>query len=124
MNKNDTLIKKAGAKFELQDKVFSIKDAVIKTNIFEIDANGSVGLDLNTELNTMLYVNPDITASLENKLDGLKILCDPSGRITVGGNLKGTIPHLKYKPNKDFRKKTKKFLMQEGGNILGVLFGG
>jgi hypothetical protein len=47
---------------------------------------------------------------------------DDSKRITVDASLKGVIPHLKYKPNKDFRKKSKKALIEEGGNILGILF--
>jgi len=59
---------------------------------------------------------------LVNELDGLKYLCDDSKRIAIGASLKGVIPHLKYKPNKDFRKKSRKALIKEVGGILNALF--
>ena len=76
------------------------------------------------DMQTMLHLNGDISAALVNELDGLKYLMDDSKRIAIDASLKGVIPHLKYKPNKDFRKKSKKVLIEEGGNILGVLLGG
>jgi hypothetical protein len=120
----DTVIKKAKAEFSFHDKTFFINDSLIDTNIFELTAKGSVDQGLNTDMQTMLRLNEDVSASLINEIDGLKLLCDDSKRIAIDASLKGIIPHLKYKPNKDFRKKSKKLLMQEGGNILGILLGG
>ena len=121
---NDTLINKADAKFAYHDKTLFVTDATIQTNIFEFTAQGTLDQALNTDMQTILHVNPEVTAALESRLEGVKILCDSSNRITVGASLQGVIPRLKYKPNKDFRKKTKRFLIEEGGNILGALFGG
>jgi AsmA family len=120
----DTIVEKAEAKFSFHDKVVYLDDSVIKTNIFEFTARGSVDQGLNTDMQTMLHLNTDISTALVNDLEGLKSLCDDSKRIAIGASLKGVIPHLKYKPNKDFRKKSKKALIEEGGNILGVLLGG
>ena len=120
----DIAIEKAEAKFSLHDKIFFIDDFLIKTNIFELTAKGSVDQGLNMDMQTMLHLNRDVSAALVNEFEGLKYLMDDSKRIAIDAGLKGVIPHLKYKPNKDFRKKSKKVLMEEGGNILGVLLGG
>ena len=118
----DTVIEKAEAKFSFHDKTVFIDDFLIQTNIFEFTAKGSVDQGLNMDMQTMLHLNGDISAALVNELDGLKYLMDDSKRIAIDASLKGVIPHLKYKPNKDFRKKSKKALIEEGGNILGSLF--
>jgi len=115
---NDTVIEKAEAKFSFHDKIVFIDDSLIKTNIFEFTAKGSVDQGLNTDMQTMLHLNKDVSAALINEFDGLKSLCDDSKRIAIDASLKGIFPHLKYKPNKDFRKKSKKFLIEEGGNFL------
>ena len=71
---------------------------------------------LNMDMQTMLRLNNDVSAALVNEFEGLKYFMDDSKRIAIGASLKGVIPHLKYKPNKDFRKKSKKVLIEEGGN--------
>ncbi len=114
----DTVIEKAEAKFSFHDKTVFIDDSLIKTNIFELKAQGSVDQGLNMDMQTMLRLNEDVSAALVNELEGLKFLCDDSKRIAIGASLKGVMPHLKYKPNKDFRKKSKKALIEEGGNFL------
>jgi len=121
---DDTFIEKAEAQFSIHDKTMFIEDLIIQTNIFEMTAKGSVDQGLNLDMQTMLHLNTDVSASLVNELDGLKFLCDGSKRIAIGASLEGIIPHLKYKPNKDFKKKSRKALIEEGGNLLGVLFGG
>jgi hypothetical protein len=120
----DTVIEKAETKFSFHDKAVFIDDFLIKTNIFELTAKGSVDQGLNMDMQTMLHLNGDVSAALVNEFDGLKYLMDDSKRIAIDASLKGVIPHLKYKPNKDFRKKSKKFLIEEGGNILGAFLGG
>ena len=121
---DDTILEKAEAKFSLHDKAIFIDESLIQTNIFELTAKGSVDQGLNTDIQTMLHLNADVSALLVNELDGLKLLCDDSKRIAIDASLTGVIPRLKYKPNKDFRKKSKQMLMEEGGNILGALLGG
>jgi len=121
---DDTIIDQLHARFSYHDKTLFIDDSLIKTNIFEMTAKGSIDQGLNLDMQTKLHLNTDISASLVNELDGLKYLMDDSNRIAIGGGLKGRIPHLKYKPDKDFKKKSKKAFIEEGGNILGVLLGG
>jgi len=121
---DDTIIEKAEAKFSFHDKTIFIDDSLVKTNIFELTAQGSMDQGFNMDMQTMLHLNEDVTAALVDKLEGFKYLMDDSKRIAIGASLKGVIPHLKYKPNKDFRKKSRKALMQEGGNILGIFLGG
>jgi len=114
----DTIIDKATAQFSIHDKTVFIDSFTIKTNIFEFTAKGSIDQGLNTDLQTMLHLNSDVSASLVGTLTGLKFLYDDTNRIAIGASLKGVIPHLKYKPDKDFRKKGKKALIEEGGNFL------
>ena len=90
--------------------------------MLEFNAKGSMDEGFNLNMDTMLHVNNDISSVLVGELDGLRYLCDDSKRITIGASLSGEITHLKYKPNKDFRKKSKRFLIEEGGGILGLLF--
>ncbi len=104
----NTVIEKAEAEFSLHDKAVFIDNSLIKTNIFEFTAKGPVDQGLNMDMQTMLYLNTDISATLVNEFEGLKFLCDDTKRIAIDAGLKGVIPHLKYKPNKDFRKKGKK----------------
>ena len=120
----DTVLEKAEIAFSIHDKTVFIDNSLIKTNMFEFKAQGSIDEGLNTDLQTMLHLSNDVSAALIDELGGLKVLCDDSDRIAIGASLKGVVPHLKYKPNKDFKKKSRKALIEEGGNILGVLFGG
>jgi len=120
----DTVIEKAEAQFSLHGRTFVIDDSVVKTDIFEFTAKGSVDQGLSMDMQTMLHLNEDVSAALIDEFEGLKYLCDDTKRIAIDATLKGVIPHLKYKPNKDFRKKSRKMLMEEGGNILGTLLGG
>ena len=121
---NDTVIEKARARFSLQNKTVTIEDSLIQTNVLEFSAKGSIDQGSSMDMETMLHLNSDISAALVNEFAGMKLLCDESDRIAIGASLKGVIPHLKYKPNKDFRKKSKRFFIEEGGNILGVFLGG
>jgi len=120
----DTMIEKARAQFSYQDKVLSIGDSLLQTDMIELKAQGSVNQGMHVDLQTTLHLNNNVSDELISKIEGLKILCDESNRITMGGALQGDYPHLKYKPNKDFRKKSKRFFLEEGGNILGILLGG
>jgi len=110
---NDTIIDKVQAQFSLHDKTVFIDDSLIKTNIFEFTAKGSVDNGLNMDMQTMLHLNADVSAALVNELEGLKFLCDDSKRITIDAGFKGVFPHLKYKLNKDFRKKSKNALFRQ-----------
>ena len=116
----DTVIEKAEAEFSLHDKTVFIDNFLVKTNIFEFTAKGPVDQGLNIDMQTMLYLNGDISAALVNRLDGLKYLMDDSKRIAIDASLKGVIPHLQYKPNKDFRKKGKKTINALFRQLLGV----
>ena len=116
----DTVIEKAEAEFSLHDKTVFIDNFLVKTNIFEFTAKGPVDQGLNIDMQTMLYLNGDISAALVNRLDGLKYLMDDSKRIAIDASLKGVIPHLQYKPNKDFRKKGKKTINALFRQLLGA----
>jgi len=120
----DTVIQRLEAKFSFHDKTLFIDNSLIQTNIFELTAQGSVDEGLNADMQTTLHLNEDVSNALVHELEGLRFLCDDTKRIVIGASLKGVISHLKYKPNKEFRKKSKKILMEEGGNILGALLGG
>jgi hypothetical protein len=118
-----TVIEKAEAKFSFHDKAVFIDDSLIQANIFEFTAKGTLDQGLNMDMETMLHLNNDVSAALVNKLEALKYLYDDSKRITIDASLKGVIPHLKYKPNKDFRKKSKQAFIEGSGDILGLLLG-
>ena len=121
---DDTVIKKAGAQFSYHDKTFFIDNSLIKTNILEFTAKGSFDQGLNMDMETMLRVNADVSADLINEFGGLRFFGDDTKRIAIGASLKGIFPHLKYKPNKDFKKQSRKAFMAAGGSILGALLGG
>jgi AsmA family len=120
----DTQIQRAEAKFHWQDKTVLIDDLLLQTNIFELKASGSVGQGLMVDMQTVLHLNRDVSQGLIHEFDGLRFLQDGSGRVTIEASLEGQAPHLKYKPSKDFRKKSRKALFEEGANILGALLGG
>ena len=117
---DDTGVQKAEAKFSYHDNTVFFDDILVKTNILEFNAQGSVDQGLNTDMQTMLRLNTDISASLVNGLDGLKYLCDDSKRIAIGGSLKGVYPHLKYRSDKDFKKKSKKVFNAMFRQLLGA----
>lgn len=120
----DTVFDAARISFSLHDNTVFIDDALFKTGIFEFSAKGRVDRDLTTDIQTILRLSSDASGSLTGKFPGFKSLEDGSGRITMSAALKGVFPHLTYKPDKDFRKKSKKALWQEGGNILSTILGG
>ncbi len=111
---HDTIIGRAQAQFAYHDQKLDISHALVKTNVFELSAQGSVDLKgMGVDLQTLLHVNPDISASLVNAFGALRILCDESGRITIDAGLKGNYPRIKYKPSKDFRKKSRNALFRQ-----------
>ncbi len=116
----DTVIEKAETKFSFHDKTVFIDDFTLKTDILEFNAQGSVGEGLNVDLQTMLHLNTANSAALVNGLEGLKYLCDDSKRIAIGGSLNGVYPHLKYRSDKDFKKKTKKVFNAMFRQLLGA----
>lgn len=118
----DMFVDKATAQFSVHDGTVFINDSLIQTNIFELTAQGSVDRGLKMDMQTMLHLNADVSADLVNAVDGLQFLMDDSKRIAIGGNVSGVIPHVKYKPNKEFRKKSKKALISLGGNIFKSFF--
>jgi hypothetical protein len=120
----DTLIENAQTHFSLHEGTLVIDNALVHTNLVEATAKGTIDQGLNTDMQTTLHLNSDVTDSLVGQMPGLKMLCDDSNRIAINASLSGRLPHLKYKPDKDFRKKSRRALMQEGANILGALLGG
>jgi hypothetical protein len=117
---DDTAVERAEAKFSYHDKTVFIDDFQLKTNILELNAQGSVDQGFDTDLKTMLRLNTDISTALVNQLDGLKYLCDDNKRIAIGGTLKGVYPHLKYRSDKDFKKKSKKVFNAVFRQLLGA----
>jgi len=124
MDANDTLINEARAAVSYHDQKYFFDDLSLQTNFFELTAKGTLDQDSQVDMQTKLYLNTDVSNSLIDKINGLKMLADDSGRIAIPASLTGNFPHLKYKVSKDFRKKSRKMLMREGGNILGALLGG
>jgi len=102
----------------VHDKTFFIEDSLVETNILDLTAKGSVDQGLNTDLQTMLHLSGDVSAALANGFEGLKYFMDDNKRIAIGAQVKGVIPHLKYKPDKDFRKKSKKAFKNFLMNLL------
>ena len=84
----DTAIEKAEAEFSLHDKVVFIDHLLIKTNILELTAKGSVDQGFNMDMQTMLHLNGDVSAALVNEFEGLKYLMDDSKRIAIDASLK------------------------------------
>jgi len=124
VNTSDTVIKDAKIGFSIRDKTLFIDTCHIETNILDLDGHGSVDQALKVDMQTMLHLNQDVSSALVNELGGFQGLMDDTKRIAVGAALTGVYPHLKYKTDKDFRKKSRKALMKEGGNVLGILLGG
>jgi len=124
LNERDTVLEQGDAVFSFHDQTLFLDDLLLKTDMFEFKARGSVDRGLNADFQTMLHLNSDVSAALVHELEGLKFLYDDTERIAVGASLSGVIPHLKYKPNKDFRKRSKKALFKEGSHFLGILLGG
>lgn len=116
----DTVVEKAEVKFSYHDKTALIDNFFLKTNILEFTAQGSVDQGLNTNMQTMLLLNTDVSAALVNELDVLKFFCDDSKRIAIGASIKGVYPHLKYKTDKDFKKKSKKAFHAMFRQLLGA----
>ncbi|MDE2027587.1 MAG: AsmA family protein [Candidatus Omnitrophica bacterium] len=120
----DTFIDKAEVRFSLPPQAVSIDDFLIRTNILELRAHGLIDQELNTDMQTVVHINQDISAGLIDQFGGLKYLTDGSRCIALQASLTGRIPHLRYKLSKDFRKMERKALVEEGVNILGALLGG
>jgi AsmA family len=116
----DTAVEKAEVKFSYHDNTAFIDDFLLKTNILEFTAQGSVDRGLNTDMQTMLRLNAGISAALVNELEVLKFFCDDSDRIAIGASIKGVYPHLKYKTDKDFKKKSKKAFHAMFRQLLGA----
>lgn len=108
VSSRDTIINKAELDFSMRNQSFMIENLLLKTNILEFTASGSVNPGLDVDLQTILHLNQGVTAMILKQFEGLKYLCDDQNRITIQAGLNGIYPDLKYKPNKEFRKKSKK----------------
>ncbi len=116
LNRDTTLLDKVQSTFRLQDKVLSITDAKVESNIFSIKAQGTLTFNLIADIDVNTYLPPDLSDELVGTVESLNGLLDNEKRLYIPGKVSGQGTSIKYMPNVD--DITKKALLIEGVNQL------
>ncbi len=133
-----TLFENVQGRFTVEDSVVYLDEAMASTKAFELNAKGTVGLNMKTDVLTSILLSKDISDDLSKKVEQLGYLRDESNRIKIGGQVSGVIPSIKFMPNVEFKNVAKNAILDEGskqlekvieknpevGAILDSVFGG
>ena len=113
-----TVLDKAQAKFTVADKVIFIDDALAATKALEMNAKGSVGFNGQVDILTNILIREDLSARLVKKAADMGKLQDDRGRIKITGQVKGTVPDVKFVPSDEVRNVTKGAIIDQGSKKL------
>ncbi len=111
-----TLLDKVQAKFAIQDKVVSISNGRVESQIFLILLQGNVNFDFLVNMDVTTYLSREFSQALIKSVKPLSGLKDEQGRIYIPGQVSGKIPSVAYKPQID--DMAKKVAISEGVNQL------
>ncbi|MBI4309001.1 MAG: hypothetical protein HY591_01575, partial [Candidatus Omnitrophica bacterium] len=111
-------LEKALAKFTIEDAVVFWDDVMALTKALELKAKGTVGFDMNTDMQVAVLVAENISADLAKKVEPLGYLRDDARRIKISGQLAGTMPDVKFHPSVDLKSVGTNAIIEEGSKQL------
>ena len=125
-NSNDTLIKSLTGSFSIGDAKVSTQDLKLLSDIFTLEANGTVGFDMNLDLNATLLFNRAFSDDLAKTKKDIKKIFDSEGRLVIPLTLKGVPPKILVTPNfeKLVEVGAQRALTGTAQEIVGGLLGG
>jgi hypothetical protein len=116
----DTALSKVTGSFTFSDGLIRTPDLKAFSNLFDLEADGTVGFNAEVDLNATILFNPTTSAALAKKVKELESVLDAKGRLVVPLTLKGTAQKLTVVPNIDRLMKTgaKKMLQDKASDLL------
>ncbi|MEI7998959.1 MAG: AsmA family protein [Candidatus Omnitrophota bacterium] len=117
LDTDTTVLDKAYTKVKVGEKVVTLDATEVESKIFSIASQGTVGFDLNTNIEVKTYLAADLSSALVKKAKPLQGLLDESNRIFIPGRVSGVIPSISYFPQIDYI--TKKVATSAGTQEIG-----
>jgi len=120
LSSKETEIKNFSANFLINDARITTQDLILESNIFTLNAHGSVGFDSSVDLKCRMTFNPEFSQGIVAKVKELKQSLDQEGRLIIPLALKGKAPIFIVTP--DVSELVKKGLKDVATKALGDLF--
>lgn len=115
---DSTALEKAEAKFSIADEVVSIDELLASAKTFDLNAKGTVGFDMKTDIAVAMLVSQDLSAQLGKKVKVIQQLYDENKRIKVSGQVTGAIPNVKFSPSQETRDAASNAIIEQGNKAL------
>jgi hypothetical protein len=97
--RKDTKFDRLAATFRMENGRVATRDLALAAQDYAIRADGTVGLDLTTDLTATLTASPKLSRSLIAEVGALRHLTDGTGAVVIPFRLTGTLPSAKPKPD-------------------------
>lgn len=87
------------ASFRVVNGRLQTRDLAVRAHDFAIDADGTIGLDLDVDLSATLTTSPALSRRLAGEVDAVKLLTNREGSVTIPFRLGGSLPGAKPQPD-------------------------
>ncbi len=116
LSSETTVLDKVQSNINVLNKVVSINDAQVESQLFSVAAKGTVDFNLVTSIAVDAYLAPDVSEDLVKSVRQLQGMLDGQNRLYIPGKVSGKVPAIQYRPHVDYI--TRKVAVAEGVNQL------
>lgn len=122
----DTDVQSATGTLTISNGTIFLKNIVLVSSAYTINADGKMGLDTTLDLNATISFTEDFSLAMTSSIKELKVLLDENKKITFPMTISGKPPAIIVVPNisKLLKSGTGKLLEDQAGKLLDRALGG
>lgn len=99
LTNKDTILSEVSGSFTLENELMTSNNMKVVSDFFSLDAKGTIGLDTNLNLDSIIHFSPTFSAELVDEVKELRALLDNQGRISFPVKVTGIPPEIETKPD-------------------------
>ena len=129
--KDHTVLSEVSGSFELKNEIMHTQDLKVVSDFFSLEAKGTIGLDTNLDLDSVIHFNKEFSATMVGEMKELSAMLDGNGQMSFPVKIKGIPPELDILPDlsgilTDIVKNTvmNEIESQVGDQLLDGILGG
>lgn len=96
-----TALEEVSGTFDLHDELLHTEDLKVISDYFNFTAKGTIGLDTNLDLDSVVSFHQDFSSRMVKEVKELSALVDGDGRLSFPVQITGIPPELDTKPKMD-----------------------
>lgn len=121
LDTDTVVLAKAEGQIKVKNKIMTLENAQITSQLFSISAQGAIDFDLNTHIDVRTYVATDLSMALTRSARPLRGLLDEKNCLYIPGTILGKAPFsVGYRVSMDYI--TKKLAVSEASQQLQKVF--